>query len=240
MLGLAGGRSCPAAPMRTSCLAAAMLARMASCEDDVFSTTDVSALMSGASDQEDSISIGCQPDGSWGAYAPAPLYDLPGAGTAAECQDIAGARSVCSTPELGASGCELLVNSAGCTCKAFCEHHGLVCEASWDDNFNMCIKRTDDQRCEFGSGEQICLCAPHTPPPLVSVAELVAIIVMSTIVLVVVAMWCYCHGKVPECKLWVSKREKDEQAVRQHACLHLDDVLPPLVPLTARMLRYRL
>jgi hypothetical protein len=189
-------------------LRAALLVRLA-VADDMFSNADVSMLY-GQGGEGEAMSIGCQPDGTWGALALAPLYDLPGAGTNAECQDIQGTRSLCSTPQLGASGCELLANTAGCTCNAFCEHHGLVCGASWDDNYKMCIKRTDDQLCTAGAAEQICLCVPHDKPPVVSTAELIAIIATSAIILMLLAMWFYCHGKVPECQLWSTKRDKTE------------------------------
>lgn len=177
--------------------------------DDAFSSADVSVLF-GQEDVEETLSIGCHPDGKWGAPASTLLYDLPNAGTSAECLDIPGTRSVCSTPNLGANGCELLANTAGCTCHAFCEHHGLVCEASWDDNYKMCIRRTDDQLCTAGSAEQICLCVAHEKPPVISIAELVAIIGTSAIILTLLAIWFYCHGKVPECELWSTKRDETE------------------------------
>lgn len=211
-----GACSGAAQMMAAACLRAELLVRLAWAAE-VFSDVDVSTLF-GAGNEEASVSVGCQPDGTWGAPASTLLYELPGAGTSDECQELRGTRSVCSTPKLGASGCELLANTAGCTCNAFCEHHGLVCEASWDDNYKMCIKRTDDQFCKLGAAEQICLCVPHDKPPLVSAAELVAILGASSIAGVILAMWIYCHGKVPECKLWSSKSERVEAAAVR--CMH--------------------
>ena len=185
-----------------------------SAADEMFGAVDLSVLVGApTAGDEAGVSVGCQPQG-WGAAAAAPQMEVPGAGTASECMDIAGTRSVCSTPALGAEGCEVLANTAGCTCSVFCEHHGLVCTASWDDNFSMCIKRTEDQSCEFRSTEQICLCAAHESPPLLSAPQLVALIVLGCFFLVIVTLWIYCHGAVPECKLWHTKKEKTEIQVR--------------------------
>ena len=201
-----------AARVPARCLHLGVLARLVLAEDR-FDSADVSALFGSGSVEDESLAVGCQPGGLWGPSASASLYELPGAGTNAECQDIQGTRSVCSTPKLGSSGCEVLANTAGCTCHAFCEHHGLVCEASWDDLNKRCIKQTDDQLCELGTTEQICLCVPHAQPPLVSIAELIAIVSSIALVCALLVLWFYCHRNVPECQLWGSKR--DEIDVRQ-------------------------
>ena len=180
-------------------------------ETMTMSSSAVSILMSADSGADGAIDLGgCTTEG-WGAAADATREELPGAGTTRECADIGGTRSLCSTPALGADGCELLVHGNGCSCSTFCEHHGLRCAGSWEDVNEMCIKSAAKRECSdgFADGMQICLCEEVPPPPLFSDAVLTCFGVIGGILCLVLMAMCFCFAKTPECKIFTRKPEAD-------------------------------